>query len=234
MDAVVQSDDYATYTKDDIDQYYGKLNVRSLFDLPKSDYLQYKKYVSGNTVNVIVHPAYFIFFQDNNQNKIYVERRDDFSRNLVDLFIEKYPADEGSIQAQMKLSLKKESQFLREKAQKQDLVVLVLPPRYRGHPEYPYKKLDEFGRYLNEVTKGSPSVLYVESDDFKNGYLSSSTLTILNKFFNALDIRTIRIGGGYKNLCLKNFSDDIAAVRNVQTIELVPEICTVSPDVIRN
>ncbi len=111
-------------------------------------------------------------------------------------------------------------------------MILVLPPRYKKHPEYPYKNLDEFGRYLNEVTNGSPSLLYVESEEFKSGYLSGDTLNRLNKFFNAVEIRTIRLGGGYKNMCLKNCYDDIASIRKGQNIVMAPEICTVSPDVI--
>ena len=227
-----QSDASASYTNNEIKRYYGKLNVRSLADVPESEYPQYKKYVSDKTVLVIVHPAYFIFFQDNNENKILVKRRNDLSKNIVDLFLDDYAADTGSILEQIQLSLKNENRFLREKSLRRELVILVLPPRYKKHPEYPYKNLDEFGRYLNEVTNGSPSLLYVESEEFKSGYLSGDTLNRLNKFFNAVEIRTIRLGGGYKNMCLKNCYDDIASIRKGQNIVMAPEICTVSPDVI--
>ncbi len=229
-----QTDDSVGQFSDGISRLYGRLKIRSVDDIPESDYFLYKKFVSDSTVNVMVHPAYFLFFQDNNDNKVFVDRGEDFSKNIVDLFIEEYPAEKRSMPEQMKLSLKNEELFLRDKSQKRELLVLVLPPRYKKHPEYPYKKLDEFARYLNEVTHGSPSVLYVESDGFKNGYLSSDTHDRLSKFFNALGINTVRIGGGYKDLCVKNFYDEIVAVRNIRNTVLVPEICTVSPDLINH
>lgn len=214
----------------EITSYYKDLNIRSLDQVPESDYEYMKKYVIGGVATVVVHPAYYVFFQDNNGKKVFVERGSDFSKNIVDIFLDEFPAGDNAKVNSIKLSLRKEVEFIRGKAQNRELIVLVIPPNYQQHPEYPYKRLDEFGRFLNEVTNGSPSVLYVESNDFKSGHLANETFSRLRRFFHLLKVKTVQVGGEYKDQCVSNFYEDLKKVEWLRNVVLLPEICTVSPN----
>jgi hypothetical protein len=218
----------------EVKQLYAMLKIRSLADISETSYIKYKKYVLNNTVYVLVHPAYYIFFHDNNENKIYVDRGNDFSKNIVDLFIDDFPVNDSKMLEQMKLSTNMERVFLGKKSLNQNLVIVVLPPKYRTHPEYPYNKLDEYGRYLNDVTQNSPSILYIESESYKSGYLTRDTLSKVRKLFNALEIKTVYVSGGYTGGCVQNFYEQIVENYNVKNIELVPEMCIASPDIMNH
>lgn len=218
---------------EEIDRLYGKLKIVSLDEIPESKYADYRHYAFNGSASVIVHPSYYLFFHDNNEKKIVVERKGgDFSKNIVDIFVEDYPAGDSKMLKQMKASAKRERDFIRKNSLYGRLVILVLPLEYRSHPEYPYGRLDEFARYLNEVSGGSSSVIYIESDSYKRGHLSSDVLTRLNKFLNAVGVNTLLLGGGYKNLCLGDFYDEMKRVQDIESVEIVPEICTESPDFI--
>ena len=227
---VYQDDESERPPAKDINRLYGKLRLRSLGDISKNEYDNYTKYVSNHTAYVVVHPAYYLFFHDNNQNKIIIDRDDNFSKNIVDLFIDTYPDDTNSRVNRMKVALKKESDFLREKSQQNNLVILIIPPLYRLHPSYPYKKFDEFSRYLNEVTNGSPAVIYAESENFNTGYLPPPMLSRLNRFLAATGVNKIEIGGEYIKKCVNNFYEQAGNLEDIKNASLIRDICAISPD----
>lgn len=231
---VYQNDESDKEHLKNVTRYYKKLNLPCLSDIPKNEYDDYTKYVSDHTAYVIVHPAYYLFFHDNNRNKVVMDRKDDFSKNIVDLFIDSYPVDKDSKLQQMKVALKNETRFLREKALRNNLVILVIPPIYWLHPSYPYKRYDEFARYLNEVTNGSPSFIYVESENFNTGYLSSSMLSRLDRFFSATGVTKVKIGGEYLKKCVNNFYEQARQIENIKNAALIPEICAISPDALED
>lgn len=217
-----------------ISKLYGKLKIVKLDDIPEERYPDYKKYASNGTAYAVVHPSYYLYFHDYNANKIVVERpEDDFSKNITDIFIEDYLVDKSRIVKYMKEMQRRERDFIKKASAKQRLVILVLPPDYLEHTEYPYRKLDEFGRYLNEVTEGSPSVIYVESESHKRGYLSSEALPRLNALLQAAGVKSLLLGGGYVDLCLKDFYLEASNLKDIENVETIPEICVESPDHMR-
>lgn len=211
-----------------IGRLYGKLKIVSLDKISEENYKEYRKYIDNGRAYIIVHPQYYLFFHDSNGNKLVLERqRGDFSKNIVDLFVEDYPVGENRMLAKMKASAKSERDFLKEKASER-LVILVLPSDYLNHPEYPYRRLDEFARYLNEVTGSSPSVIYVESDTHNEGRMNPKVMAKLIKFLYATKVKSLFLGGGYVDLCLSEFKDNLTNV--FESVRLIPEICTESPD----
>lgn len=218
-----------------INKLYGKLKIVSLNDIAEEDFKEYKKYVNNGIAYVIVHPSYYLFFHNYDRKaKVVVERpRGDFSKNTVDIFIDDYPAGKSRILRRMKVSEKRERDFLKKASARGRLIILVLPPDYHKHPEYPYRKLDEFARYLNEVTGASPSVIYIESESHKRGFVTIETLPKLNRFLKAAEVKTLLLGGGYVDLCLKDFYDETANLKDIEKVEIIPEICTETPDYMR-
>ncbi len=215
-----------------ISNLYGNLKIRSLNDIPEEKFIEYKKYVNNGTAYVIVHPSYYVFFHNYDKKaKVVIERsRGDYSKNIVDMFIDDYPVGQSKTLKQMKESERRERDFLKKASSRGRLIILVLPPDYNKHPEYPYRKLDEFARYLNEVTGASPSVVYVESESYKHGYMTFDTLPRLNRFLKTAEVKTLLLGGGYVDLCLKDFEDETASLKDIEKVETIPEICTQSPD----
>lgn len=213
---------------EEIGRLYGKLKIVSLDEIAEENYNDYRQYVHNGSAYVIVHPQYYLFFHDSNWNKVVLERqRGDFSKNIVDLFIEDYPAGENRMLAKMKASAKSERAFLKEKASER-LIILVLPSDYLNHPEYPYRRLDEFARYLNETTGGSPSVIYVESDTHNEGRMNPKVMAKMIKFLYATKVKSLFLGGGYVDLCLSEFQENLTNV--FESVKLIPDICTESPD----
>ena len=154
----------------------------------------------------------------------------DFSKNIVDIFVEDYPAGKSKIISRMKESERRERDFIRKASSRGRLIILVLPPDYQNHPEYPYRKLDEFARYINEVTGASPSVIYVESESYKRGYLTFAAMPRLNRFLKVNEVKSLLVGGGYVDLCLKDFYEQAANLKDMEKVETIQELCTDSPD----
>lgn len=217
-----------------ISNLYGKLKIPSLDEIPEEKFIEYKKYVNNGTAYAIVHPSYYVFFHNYDKKaKVVIERsRGDYSKNIVDMFIDDYPVGKNKILKQMKESERRERDFLKKASSRGRLIILILPPDHNNHPEYPYRKLDEFARYLNEVTGAAPSVVYVESESYKRGSMTFDTLPLLNRFLQTVGVKTLLLGGGYVDLCLKDFQDEAASLKDIEKVETIPEICTQSPDFI--
>lgn len=226
------SDDLLNEHAEEISRLYGKLKILSLDEIPEERYADYKKFAQNKSAYVIVHPSYFIFFHNyDRKSKVVIERKKgDFSKNIVDIFVDEYPVGKNSILKRMKDSERRERDFLKKVSAKGKLLIMVLPPDYTNHTEYPYRKLDEFARYINEVTAGAPSVIYVESESFKRGYLTFQTMPRLNKLLQAAEVKSLFLGGGYVDLCLRDFHDQAGGLKDIEKIEVIQEICTDSPD----
>jgi hypothetical protein len=218
----------------EIGRLYGRLKILSLDDIPEERYAEYKRYVNNGAAYVIVHPSYYLFFHNYNKKKVVVERpRWNFSKNTVDIFIDEYPAGKSKILNYMKEMERRERDFLKKASARERLVILVLPPDYLNHPEYPYRKLDEFARYINEATGGSPSVIYLDSESHKRGFLTFDTAPRLNRFLKAAEVKTLLLGGGYVDLCLKDFYESALNLKDIEKVEIVQELSVDSPDYLR-
>jgi len=228
---VEPSEDVLRENAEVIRELYGKLKIVRLDDIPEEKYADYKKYVNNGAAYAIVHPSYYLYFHDYNANKIVVERPEgDFSKNITDIFIEDYPAGKSRVVKYMKEMERRERDFFKKASLRRRLVILVLPPDYQKHTEYPYRTLDEFGRYINEATEGSPSIIYVESETLKQGYLNDETLPRLNAFLQTVGVKSLLLGGGYVDLCLRDFFQEASNLKDIETVEMLPEICAESPD----
>lgn len=216
---------------EEISRLYGKLDILSIDEIPEEKYVDYKKYAQNGGAYVLVHPSYSIFFHNYGKKKVIVERqRGEFSKNIVDIFIDDYPVGKSRILRRMKESERRERDFIKKVSAKGKLLILVLPPDYLHHTEYPYRKLDEFARYLNEVTGGAPSVVYVESESYKRGYMTFQTLPRLNRFLQATEVKSLSLGGGYVDLCLRDFEEEARNLKDVEKVEVIKDICADSPD----
>lgn len=214
-----------------ISRFYGKLNILSLDQIPEEKYVDYKKYVNSGVAYVVVHPSYYVFFHNYNQRKVVIEREKGmYAKNIVDIFIDEYPAGSSSILKNMKESEGRERAFLKKASSKRRLLILVLPLDYQNHPEYPYRGLDEYARYLNEVTGAPPSVVYIESASYKHGSLTFDTLVKLNMFLQAVGVKTLLLGGGYIDLCQKEFQEEAKKIQHIERVEVLREISLDSPD----
>lgn len=228
---VEPSEDVLRENAEAIRDLYGKLKIAKLDDIPEEKFADYKKYVNNGAAYAIVHPSYYLYFHDYNANKIVVERPEgDFSKNITDIFIDDYPAGKSRVVKYMKEMERRERDFLKKASLRRRLVILVLPPGYQKHTEYPYRKLDEFSRYINEATEGSPSIIYVESESPKQGYLTDDTLPRLNAFLQTVGVKSLLLGGGYIDLCLRDFFQEASNLKDIETVEMLPEICAESPD----
>ncbi|MEK7851339.1 MAG: hypothetical protein AAB275_05615 [Deltaproteobacteria bacterium] len=228
---VEPDDDLLKEYAEEISRLYGKLKILSIDEIPEEKYAEYKKYAQEGRAYLLVHPSYYVFFHNYGKNKVVVERqRGEFSKNIVDIFIDEYPAGKSRILRRMKDSERRERDFIKKVSAKGKLLILVLPPDYSNHPEYPYRKLDEFARYINEVTGGAPSVVYVESESHKRGYMTFESLPRLNRFLTAAEVKSLSLGGGYVDLCLKDFEEEARNLKDIEKIEVVREIFTESPD----
>jgi len=229
---IVPSDDVLNEHADEIRMRYGKLKILSLDEIPEEKYADYKNYAHNGSAYVIVHPSYYVFFHNYDRKaKVVVERpRGDFSKNIVDIFVDDYPVGKSKVLQRMKDSERRERDFLKKVSAKGKLLILVLPPDYLNHPEYPYSKLDEFARYVNEATGAAPSVVYVESESYKHGNMTMDNMSRLNRFLKEAGVTTLYVGGGYVDLCLRDFNDQAHNLKDIENVEVIQEICTDSPD----
>lgn len=216
-----------------INRLYGDLKIVSLNDIPEGRYDDYKKYVHGGIAYVIVHPSYYLFFHNYNSSKVVVEReRGDFSKNIVDIFVDDFQTDDKIVQY-MKEMERRERDFITKASSKERLVILILPQNYKTHPEYPYRKLDEFARYINDATNGSHSVIYIESESPKRGYLTNDNMLKLNSFLSEVEVKSVLLGGGYVDLCLNDFYQQALNFKETENVTVMSELSCQSPDLMR-
>ncbi len=206
-----------------INTAYERFLIKSLYDINEEDYAQYSGYLDNGSVYIIVHPAYYTFFQrplfpfddvisvDNELDRLLGEPNFSPKTTLI-------KAQEKALR-----------DFLEYASTTKRLVILILPGGYKKYDGYKFKgHRDEFRRYINEVTNESESVVYMYSKKPNRGLLTEKDTARLLKFLSAIKPRNILIGGGYLGRCLEDFWRTIEPFYS-ERIYLVPELVAISP-----
>lgn len=213
-----------------IEQSYAGLHIRRLQDVSYSDYESYAKYTDNGAVYIIVHPAYYAFFHS---KKPLIERTpENRPLSIVDLFLGN--VYDTSVIRYMQEQTRNEKNFIEYLSMKGNLVILVLPRNYLQHPSYSYgsesSEHDEFARYINEISNGAESVLYMESNSPTGGKLLPQDQVMLFSFLSRVGAEKILIGGGYVGRCQGEFYNYVTTYATMGNYLIVPEISVFSPE----
>lgn len=205
---------------------YSHFLIRPLSSVGEDEYPKYSRYLDNGSVYIIVHPAYYTFFHDN--DLFGNDATEVAEQNAVDRFVgdAAYSSKGRLIRAQEKML----RDFLEYMSTEKKLVILILPRDYRHFGAYKFRKgRDEYMRYINDVTNESDSVLYLYSRKPNRGTLNEKDRRTLLKFLYAIKAKEILFGGGYIGRCLEDFYKDVEQYYSEERIFLVPEITAISP-----
>lgn len=172
-----------------------RLSASTADDVPHS--------LRGRAVTIMVHPAYSLFFRE--------ENRSAYSEAKYGL---------------LKLQLDNEARFIGEIAETDNLLILVLPGNYQQDSLAPLS----YTFYLNSSTKSSPMVYYIYSETSSSGSLSTDTVVMLYGFLYKVKADKVLIGGGYIGRCQREFYNQISTYVDTIPVFIVPEISSISPD----
>ncbi|MCX7793710.1 MAG: hypothetical protein N2257_04815 [Thermodesulfovibrionales bacterium] len=203
---------------------YERFFIKSLGEINEADYPSYSRYLENGSLYIIVHPAYYTFFQRPLFPLIYEEipKENELERLLNE---KNFSPKTALIKAQEKTL----RDFLEYTSTTKRLVILILPGGYKKYDGYKFKgQRDEFRRYINEVTNESESVIYLYSKKPNRGLLSEKDTQRLLKFLAALKPKNILIGGGYLGRCIEDFWRTIEPFYG-EKLYLVPELVAISP-----
>lgn len=198
-----------------------RILLRSLEDIPQSDYKRFRDFLDDGVMYIIVHPAYYFFFHEDPANSFDVKEirtfieRDAFTR--TDLFLRE---QEKALR-----------DFLEITSTRNRLLLFVLPGNYREYMGYKYRYgEDEFARYINEVSNDSKATLYLYSEKPNRGMLSRESKDILLSFIKAVNPDKIILGGGYLGRCLEDFYRQLSPLMKDGQVEIEPWISAMSPE----
>jgi hypothetical protein len=211
-----------------IKRSYSGLMVRRLSNISDREFKDYAKYLDNGVAYIIVHPAYFPFFHDFKRLSKAPEDGPYPTRNAVEKFLSLKPknAKFSVLQAQER----RMRDFIEYKSTQEKLVIMVIPKNYYKFKGYIYRKgLDEYMRYLNEISNFSKSVVFVESKSPNKGYVTEEDSVRLMEFLLSLNTKAIYVGGGYVGRCLENFYSLLTEDYGKDDIYLVPELSDISP-----
>lgn len=213
---------------------YDGLAVRNLRTIAEKEYSAYKEYVDNGIVYIIVHPAYYPFFQHRKTASESDSNANEFSSmNVIDRLLS-IPS-RNLLFSVLQAQERRMRDFLEYKSTEKKLIILVLPKNYPKYSGYIYKNgPDELTRYLNEVTNGSKSVLYLDSRTATRGYLKEEDSIKLMEFLAAVNTKKVYVGGGYVGRCLEDFYVDFAELYGMNTLYMVPELSDISPKELNN
>ncbi len=222
---VIRDIDERNHTVEKSDEWlkraYSGFMIKNLMDISEEDYRDYKRYLHNGDIYIIVHPAYYVFFGRGNY---YLDEIPE--KNQVEFFLE-------SLSFSPRVSLIKAQEknmrdFLEYASTTKRLVILILPGNYKRYRGYKFRNThDEYLRYINEVTNESPSVLYLYSDKSNRGNLSEKTMERLLRFLNAINPRSVLIGGAYLGRCVEDFYANLTRFMS-DRVYVVPELITVA------
>jgi hypothetical protein len=207
---------------------YDGLMVRRLSNISEKEYEDYIKYLDNGIAYIIVHPAYFPFFHRFKRLSKTPEDGPYPTENVVEKFLSLKPKNArfSVLQAQER----RMRDFIEYKATQEKLVILVIPRNYYKFKGYIYKKgMDEYMRYLNEISNFSKSVLFVQSRSPNKGYVTEEDSIRLMEFLLTIDAKALYVGGGYVGRCLENFYANMTEDFGQEDIYLVPELADISP-----
>lgn len=198
-----------------------RIMSRSLEEIPASEYKSFKDYLDDGVMYIIVHPAYYFFFHDEN----------DFftSAKELDIYINEDAFTKRDLfMREQERSLR---DFLEITSTRNRLLLLILPDNYREYSGYKYKYgEDEFARYINEVSNDSKATIYLYSEKPNRGMLSSEMRNRLINFIRVVNPDKIVIGGGYLGRCLEDFYRQLSQFFKDEIIEIEPWISAISPE----
>ncbi len=208
---------------------YRSLKIRRLNDIPKEEAAGYKKYLYDGDVYIVVHPGFFPFFIERKVLSSPEDSRVLPAKDIMERFSDSIAAHEKTLTVYLEQErlIKDFVQFM---SVEKKLVILVLPGDYRNHLAYGYVPgVDEYMRFINEITNGSESVVYLESASWGEGSLDKNNLDVLTGFLSAIEVKNIVIGGGYIGKCLDDFTKCLRKKIDLNNIYFAPEIVTISP-----
>lgn len=155
------------------------------------------------TVMVMVHPAYSLFFRE--------EQRSAYTAAKYDL---------------LKFQLDSEARFISYIAKTDNLLILVLPGNFQQESIAPLS----YTYYLNAAAGEGTSVYYITSETWNSGVLSRDTMVTLYGFLRKVGATRMLIGGGYIGRCQREFHNQVSTYVDMVSPYIVPEISSVSPD----
>lgn len=155
---------------------YSGLKIKKIEDIPKGEYQTYKKYLTGKNIYFIVHPGYYAFIDTHKTTPLSKENINGFPlKNISERILDTFPADDLTARV-VKEEEKLTREFLEFMSTEKKLVILVLPRDYKANLNFGFEtRLDEYGRYINELTNFSESVIYVESEGPSDGFVKKMT-----------------------------------------------------------
>jgi len=208
-----------------VSQSYRQFMVRELSDIDDIAYPDFKRFLDNGSLYVIVHPAYYTFFDS---DYVFTPHDGVVSENAVLQLLKERPYSVKAklMQAQERMLL----DFLEYSSTVRNLVLIVLPGDYADAPFYRYSnRRDEYMRYINEITNESDSVLILYSKKPNKGSLAASDQKRLIRFLSAVAPDRILLGGGYIGRCVEDFYKDLSTIYSREKIYVVPEITAWSP-----
>lgn len=209
---------------------YSSLKIKRLDEVPEGKYVEYAKFVDPGdpTIYIVIHPAYYPFFI----NDSVLSSNSDLDAKPLENIVERFCARVSFHDRELRVMQEQERSlrdFLEIMSSEKKLLILVLPRDYKSHLSYGYLNgLDEYMRYINEVTGMSESVLYVESLEYNFGYIGESELAALSKFIKKVGARKIMLGGEFAGRCLDNAYWSLMRKFDQEDIYLVPEITAIA------
>lgn len=230
VDGINERNETIEKTQEWLKEAYSGIKLRNLRDIPKSEYKNYKQYLDKGRVYVIVHPSYYPFFENNVTLSSASDRKAYPSKNIVERYMDSYTAFDYNLKI-VKEQERIMRSFIEFMSAEKKLIILVIPGNYLENLNYGYiSGLDEYARYINEISNKSDSVIYIESEAFNYGNLSLKDFGKLFDFFEEIGVDDILIGGGYVGRCLDGFYEKIAeSARFGSNIYYMPELSAVSP-----
>lgn len=212
---------------------YRTVAGRSLRGIPTADYGRYRRFARDGKAYIIVHPAYFPFFDEWTMTPVATDYGSGLPRkNLVERVSDLLRPTDVAYQ----VALQQERvirDFIEFMSVEKHLTILVLPRDYRDHLTYSRTEgYDEYARYLNELTNGAENIITVQSDGHDNGFLRENDLAALGDFLDAAGVRQLLLGGGFLGTCLDNFAASLRRRYTHDQIWYVRDLTTISPSAV--
>ena len=208
---------------------YSSIKIKKLNDIPKADYNSFKQYVTNDEIYIIVHAGFFVFFDNKTTLSSPKDSEEAPSKNIPERLFEKIHPDDFALKVlQEHENLLR--YFLELMSTEKKLVILILPKDYKKYLGYGYiSGLDEYARYINEMSNMSDTFMYMESQTNDTGFLDKNNLEVLSDFLNDIGVKNIMLGGGYLGKCLDDFYESIRKKYSHDNVFLVPEIISIPP-----
>jgi len=132
----------------------------------------------------------------------------------------KNPSGDPVVEDFMMQQIRAEREFISHAARDRHLTVIVMPGMWHSRL---------YIDYLNGITGGSESVLYVNSASRNSGDLASQDIDRLRALFDAAGVENIIIGGGYIGRCQSQVYRKLSQVFGYEKVAIAPEISSFSP-----